>query len=108
LLAIELDLGARPLPEQHAVTAFNVERVELAGLVTHTGADGDHLALHRLFLDCVGNEDAPSGFYLWLDTTDRTRSCNGRSFIYGLLGPEFCEAWHYRHASASAYCLRWS
>src|SRR6266699_3458084 len=41
LLAVELHFGARPLAEQHAVTALDVERVQLAGLVADAGSDGD-------------------------------------------------------------------
>src|SRR5690606_10768550 len=48
LLAVHLDLGARPLAEQDLVALLDVERDQLAVLAPHTGTDGDHLALHRL------------------------------------------------------------
>ena len=58
LLAVDLDLGARPLAEQHAVADLNVDGDELARLVAAAGADGDNLALRGLFLGGVGNDDA--------------------------------------------------
>jgi hypothetical protein len=58
LLAVDLDLGARPFAEQHAVAGLDVERDELAGFVAAAGADGDDLALLRLFLGGVGDDDA--------------------------------------------------
>ena len=47
--AVDLDLGARPLAEQHPVADLDVDRDELAGLVAPAGADGDDLALARAF-----------------------------------------------------------
>src|SRR5262249_42287005 len=58
LLAVELDLGARPLAEQHAVTGATA------------GADGDDLALLRFLFGAVGNDDAALGFFLRLETPD--------------------------------------
>src|SRR5216683_5396741 len=37
----------------------------------------------------------------------RTRSCNGRSFIDGLLGPGFRRVWHSRNGSAIRYSAMW-
>src|SRR5438876_9872995 len=54
VLAIELDLGARPLAEQHAVAALDVERLQLARFVAHAGPNRDDLAFHRLFLSRIG------------------------------------------------------
>src|SRR5438552_9332689 len=68
VLAIELDLGARPLAEQHAVAALDVERKHLAILVAHAGANSDDLAFHRLFLSRIGDENAAGGLRLRLDT----------------------------------------
>src|SRR2546427_11114264 len=70
VLAIELDLGARPLSEQHTVAALDVEWVQLAILIAHAGANSDDFALHRLFLRRVRDEDAASGFRLRRDTAD--------------------------------------
>src|SRR5207248_2318673 len=41
VFAIELDLGARPLSEQHAVAFFDVEWMQLAVFVANAGADRD-------------------------------------------------------------------
>ena len=48
-LAVDLDLGARPLAEQHAVADLQVDRDELAALVAAAGTDGDDLALRAAF-----------------------------------------------------------
>src|ERR1700731_2961246 len=40
LLAVDFDLGARPLAEQHAVADLDVDRDQLASFVAATGADG--------------------------------------------------------------------
>src|SRR5205823_4992369 len=55
VLAVELDLAARPFAEQHAVTGFDIQRVQLAVLVASAGSDGNHLTLDRLFLRRVGD-----------------------------------------------------
>ena len=70
LLAVDLDLGARPLAEQHAVADLEVDRDELAGLVAAAGADGDDLALRGLLLGGVGNDDAAGGLLLGIDALD--------------------------------------
>src|ERR1700687_3291950 len=58
--AIELDLGAGPLAEQHAVADLEVDRDQLAWFVTDARADGGDFALRGLFLGTVGNDDAAS------------------------------------------------
>ena len=50
LLAVDLDFGAGPLAEQHAIANPNVDRDQLAALVTAAGTNGDDFALGRLFL----------------------------------------------------------
>src|SRR5579864_3862861 len=69
-LAVDLDLGARPFAEQHAVTLLHVDRDELAALVAAARADGDHFALRRLFLGGVGNDDAAGRLLLGIDALD--------------------------------------
>jgi hypothetical protein len=59
--AVDLDLGARPLAEQHAVTFFEIDRNELAGLVAATRTNGDDLALRGLLLGRIGDDDAAGG-----------------------------------------------
>src|SRR6266487_5950480 len=44
-LTIELDLGARPLAEQHTVANLEVDRDQFAGFVTAARTNGDDLAL---------------------------------------------------------------
>ena len=61
-LAVDLDLGARPFAEQHAVADLDVDRDELAALVAAARADGDDFALRGLFLGGVGNDDAAGDF----------------------------------------------
>ena len=58
LLAVDLDLGAGPLAEQHAVACLEVDGDELAGFVAGARADGDDFAFLRLLLGGVGNDDA--------------------------------------------------
>src|SRR5215468_8239019 len=70
LLAIDLDFGARPLAEQHAVADLDVDWDQLAGLVAAAGADRDHFALGGLFLGRVGNDDAASGLLFSVDALD--------------------------------------
>src|SRR6185503_19239792 len=57
LLAVDLDLRARPFAEQNAIADAHIERLDLALLVAGARSDGDNLALLRLFLRRVGDED---------------------------------------------------
>src|SRR5438034_3928701 len=67
---IDFDLGARPFPEQDAIADPNVDRDELAALVAAAGSNGDDLALLRLLLGGVGNDDATSGLRFGIDSLD--------------------------------------
>src|SRR6266436_1095355 len=71
VLAIELDLGARPLAEQHAVAGLDVERMQGAVLAAGARADGDDLAFHRLFLGGVGDDDAARRLRILFDAADQ-------------------------------------
>src|SRR5690242_13167937 len=71
VLAAELYLGAGPFAEQDAVADLHVERNELASFVPGAGADGDDLALLRLFLGSVWDDDAAGGLFIGLDTADQ-------------------------------------
>src|SRR6516164_4383476 len=62
LLAVDLDLGARPFAEQHAVADLDVDRDQLAALVAAARANGDDFALGGLFLGRVGNDLPPMVF----------------------------------------------
>src|SRR5262249_4711658 len=68
LFAIELDLGAGPLAEQHAIAWLHIERMDDAFLVGRARADGDDFALLRLLLRGIGNDDAAFGALVILDT----------------------------------------
>ena len=70
VLAVDLDLGARPLAEQHPVAGLDVDRNELAALVAAARADGDDLAFLRLLLGGVGDDDAALGLLLGIDALD--------------------------------------
>src|SRR3984893_1042414 len=59
--AVELDLGARPLAEQHAVADLEVDRDQFAGFVAATRADRGDLTLRGLFLGGVRNDNAALG-----------------------------------------------
>jgi hypothetical protein len=53
--------------EQHAVAGLEIDRDQLAGLVTATGTDRDDLALRGLLLRGIGNDDAAGGLGVRLD-----------------------------------------
>src|SRR5829696_983262 len=70
ILAVDADLGAGPLAEQHAIARLDVERHELSALVASTGTGGDDFALLRLLLGGVGDDDAAFRLLLRFDTAD--------------------------------------
>src|SRR6202011_2114528 len=70
LLAVDLDLGAGPFAEQHAVANLEIDRDQFAGLVTATRTDRYDLALRGFFLGSVRNDDAACGFVFGVDTLD--------------------------------------
>src|SRR5258707_7409101 len=70
VLTIDLDLGARPFAEQHAVARFDVGRLDLAVLAAQAGADRDDVALHRFFLGVIGDDDPAFGLLLAFDAPD--------------------------------------
>src|SRR5918994_887827 len=61
LLVVDLDLGAGPLAEQHAVADLEAHRDQVALVVAGARADGEDLALHRLLLGGVGDDDPALG-----------------------------------------------
>src|SRR5262249_29076963 len=61
LLTVELDLGARPLAEKHAIARLHVDGDELAAFVTASRANSDDFAFLRLLFGGVGNDDAAFG-----------------------------------------------
>src|SRR5215217_5227242 len=70
LVAVELDLGAGPLAEQHAVAGLDAHRRQLALLAAGTRADRQDLALHRLLLGGVRDDQPTLGLRLFLDALD--------------------------------------
>src|SRR6266576_4844151 len=69
-LTVELDLGARPLAEQHTVADLEVDLDQLAGFVTAARTHRRDLTLRRLFLGAVRNDDAALGLFFGVDTFD--------------------------------------
>ena len=67
---LNLDLGARPLAEQHAVADLEIDRDELAGLIAAARPDGNDLALRGLLLGGVGDDDATGGLRFGINTLD--------------------------------------
>src|SRR5271169_5666725 len=94
-LAVELDLGARPLAEQHLVAGLQIDRDQLAGLVAASRADGDDLALARLFLRGVGDDDAALGLLFGGDAAhddavvQGTKLGLGHGFLVGAFARAF-------------------
>src|ERR1700729_264349 len=70
LLAVDLHFRARPLAEQDAFTGLQLRRRDLAILVAAAGAHSHDLALLRLLLDGIGNDDAALRLGLGLDAAD--------------------------------------
>src|SRR5438093_4761819 len=70
LFVVDLDLGARVLPEQDLVACLHVEGDLLAVVADLAVAGGDHLALLRLFLGWVRDGDPPSLDLFLLETLD--------------------------------------
>src|SRR5215468_5637618 len=58
LLVVQGDLGARVLAEENAIPGLDVERDLLAVVSDLAVPHGDHLALLRLLLGAVRNDDA--------------------------------------------------
>ena len=85
-LAVELDLGARPLAEQHPVADLDVDRNQLAALVAPARADRSDFALRRLFLGGVRN-DVPLDFSSASKRLTTTRSCSGRNLDLDMTFP---------------------
>src|SRR5262249_59748082 len=64
-LVVDLDLGARILPEEDLVAGLHVEWDLLAVVADLAGSSGDDLTLLRLFLGRVGDDDpAPAALLL--------------------------------------------
>src|SRR5258705_12078024 len=86
LLTIELDLGAGPFAEQHAVANLEVDRNQLAGFVTAARTNRRDFALRGLFLGSVRNDDAACGFVFGIDAFDHDAVMERTEFHATLLG----------------------
>ena len=79
VLAVDRDLGAAVLGVEDLVALGDVERAALAVLVDRAVADGEDLALLRLLLGGVGEDDAARGRLLLLDRLARSAGRRGAS-----------------------------
>jgi hypothetical protein len=68
--AVDLDFGAWPFAEQHAVASLQIDRNKLTGLVAPSRSNRDDLALLRLLLGCIRDDDASGGLLLGFDALD--------------------------------------
>src|SRR5690606_25887462 len=111
LLAVDLDLVTRVLPEQHLVAGLHVERTHVAGIEDLAFADGNHFAPARLLGRGVGDDDAAgrgSGLFHPPDDHAIVQGTN----VHLLHPPveykflcflEICLTWHSLEESASKY-----
>src|SRR6187455_537747 len=82
-LAVELDLCARPLAEQHAVACFQVDRNELAVLVAAAGADRNDFTFLRLLLGGIRDDDPAFGFLFGGDPSYDNSIVKGTKLGFG-------------------------
>src|SRR3984957_17749599 len=75
--AVELDLGAGPFAEQHAVADLEVDRDQLASFVPAAGANRGDFALRGLFLGAVRDDDAALGLLFGIDAFDHDTVMQG-------------------------------
>ena len=85
LLAVDLDLLAGVLAEQDGVAFLDVERRDLAVLLDLALADGDDLALLRLFLGGVGDDDAADLLFAFFDALHDDAVVQGTDLTFVLL-----------------------
>src|ERR1044071_1674003 len=84
LFAVDFHFRARVLAEEHGVAGFHVELSDLAVLEDLAVADGNDLALNRLFLGGVGDDDPTLAFLFFLDPLD-DHAVLQRSYRHGWL-----------------------
>src|SRR5690348_11873027 len=70
IFAIELDLGTAPLAKEDSVADLDPDGNELTLLVASARAHCNHLALRRLFLSRVGDDDATRRLVFRIDPLD--------------------------------------
>ena len=86
-LAVELDLGARPFAEQHAVADLEIDRDQLAGFVPAARSDRRDFALRGLLLAVSGMMMPPFDFASASMRLTTTRSCSGRNWDLAMAVP---------------------
>ena len=93
LFAVNLDFGAGPLAEQHAIAGFHIERLHLALFIAGTRSRRDDLALLRLLLSRVRNNNAAGRALVLFNAayddrraTDEIAWLNLLTLIFGLVG----------------------
>src|SRR5579863_8208006 len=86
LLTVDLDLGARPLAEQHAIADLEIDRDELAGTVAApTGPTATISPCEGFSWAVSGMMMPPADFASGSIRSTTTQSCSGRNFIGILL-----------------------
>ena len=84
LLAVDLDLLAGVLAEEDRVACLDVERRDLAVLLDLALADGDDLALLRLLLGGVGDDDPADLLLAFFDALHDDAVVQGTDLDCGL------------------------
>src|SRR5580704_3563811 len=84
ILAVDLDLGARPFAEQHAVADLQIDGDELSGFVAATGADGGDFALGGFLLGGIRDDDAAFGLLFGIKAPDDNAVVK-RTKLHGVL-----------------------
>ena len=79
VIAVDLDLGARPFSEEDAVASLDVKRDELAGFIAAAGTHSNDLSFLRLLLTVSGMMMPPFVFSSPSMRLTTTRSCKGRN-----------------------------
>ncbi len=87
IFAVELDLGAGPLAEQHAIAGLDVDREELAGLVAPPGPTATTRPSWGFSLALSGMMMPPLVFSSASIRLTTTRSCRGRNWVLAMTVP---------------------
>ncbi len=77
LIAVDLDLGAAVLAEQHLLANFDFESAGVAVVQRLAVTDGNNLALDRLLFGGIGDDDAALGLLVGCDTLDQDAVLEG-------------------------------
>src|SRR5689334_11146171 len=84
LLAIELDLLAGVLAEEHRVAFLHIERRDLAVLLDLALADRDDLTLLRLLLGRIRDDDPADFLFPFFDASNDDAIVQGTDPDFGL------------------------